>query len=369
MLVFVCTSLSCFGRGLAHADCGNPANPIEAENCRTGNPSSEWDISGSGDANIQGFATDISVNRGGTISFKVDTTATAYHIDVYRLGYYSGLGARKVATIPNSSATKRQQPACLSDSTTGLLDCGNWSVSATWSVPSDAVSGIYIARLVGEAGVTGSSHVVFVVRNDGGTSDLLFQTSDTTWQAYNRYGGVSLYGGNGPGGGLSGAGRAYKVSYNRPFTTRGTTADDWLFNAEYPMVRWLERNGYDVSYFTGVDADRRGAEIANHKVFLSVGHDEYWSKQQRLQRREGAGRPVRGPDGARAPRVLQRQRGLLEDALGGEHRRLERPPTGRSSATRRPTRGRRSTPRPSGPARGATRGSRRLPTAGIRRTR
>ncbi len=265
--------------GTAYADCASPANPIEAENCKTGNPSSEWDISGAGDANLQGFATDISVNRGGTISFKIDTTASAYHIDIYRLGYYNGLGARKVATIPNSSTTKTDQPACLSDAATGLVDCGNWSVSATWSVPAAAVSGIYIARLVGEAGVTGASHVVFVVRNDGGSSDLLFQTSDTTWQAYNRYGGVSLYDGNGPGGG----GRAYKVSYNRPFTTRAyDSGEDWLFNAEYPMVRWLERNGFDVSYFTGVDADRRGAEIARHKVFLSVGHDEYWSKQQRL---------------------------------------------------------------------------------------
>ena len=57
--------------------------------------------------------------------------------------------------------------------------------------------------------------------------------------------------------------------------------EDWLFNAEYPMVRWLEANGYNVSYSTGVDTDRRGAEILEHRVFLSVGHDEYWSGAQR----------------------------------------------------------------------------------------
>ncbi|MGK7512261.1 N,N-dimethylformamidase beta subunit family domain-containing protein, partial [Salmonella enterica] len=78
--------------------------------------------------------------------------------------------------------------------------------------------------------------IYFVVRDDEGGSDLLFQTSDTTWQAYNRYGGNSLYTG-------SPAGRAYKVSYNRPFTTRGPTPEDSPFNSEYPMVRWLERNG------------------------------------------------------------------------------------------------------------------------------
>ena len=119
-------------------------------------------------------------------------------------------------------------------------------------MPADAVSGIYFARLVREDGPAGASHVVFIVRDDDGGSDLLFQTMDTTWQAYNQYGGNSLYTG-------SPAGRAYKVSYNRPFTTRGPTPEDWVFNAEYPMVRYLERNGYDVSYFTGVDSDRSGA--------------------------------------------------------------------------------------------------------------
>src|SRR5262249_5965940 len=105
----------------------------------------------------------------------------------------------------------------------------------------------------------------------------LFQTSDTTWQAYNQYGGNSLYVG-GPG---TNPGRAYKVSYNRPFTTRGTSPQDWVFNAEYPMIRWLEANGYNVAYLTGVDTDRSGAQLLQHKIFLSVGHDEYWSGQQR----------------------------------------------------------------------------------------
>jgi len=82
------------------------------------------------------------------------------------------------------------------------------------------------------------------------------------------------------------AGHASKVSYNRPFITRlggggGGVAQDWLFNAEYPMIRFLERNGYDLSYTTNVDAARAGNLILNHKAFLSVGHDEYWSAAQR----------------------------------------------------------------------------------------
>ena len=252
------------------AQCG--PNPIVCENSQTGSPSSEWDITGSGDSTLQGFATDISVNIGQTVHFKVKTTAATFGIDIYRLGYYGGLGARKIASLSNNAGVN--QPACLTDAATGLVDCGNWTESASWVVPANAVSGIYIAKLK-RFDTGGASHIVFVVRDDDGRSDLLFQTSDTTWQAYNDYGGNSLYVG-------APAGRAYKVSYNRPFNTRGNQYSRvFLFGPDYPMVRWLEANGYNVSYSTGVDSDRRGAELLEHKAFMSQGHDEYWSGSQR----------------------------------------------------------------------------------------
>src|SRR4029078_5812302 len=79
-----------------------PTNPIVLENQLTGSPQSEWDVSGSGDPNIQGYATDISVNRGGTVSFKIKlqpAVVGGYVIDIYRLGYYQGFGARKITTV------------------------------------------------------------------------------------------------------------------------------------------------------------------------------------------------------------------------------------------------------------------------------
>ena len=185
----------------------------------------------------------------------------ALTIDIYRLGYYGGLGARYKGTV---NATGITQSACLFISATRLVDCGNWTESASWHVPDTAVSGIYIAKLK-RTDTGGASHIVFVVRDDASHSDLLFQTSDTTWQAYNEYGGSSLYRGSPQ--------RAYKVSYNRPFATRGQTGGfgptNWVFYAEYPTLRWLEANGYDVSYTTGVDSDRRGAHQESQSV--SVG--------------------------------------------------------------------------------------------------
>lgn len=259
-------------------------NAIVTENLLTGNPSSEWEIpgKGAGDLTIQGFATDISVNKGQTVNFKIKTPAISYSAKIYRLGYYQGNGARFIANATITAALPQTQPACITDPVTGLVDCGNWTQSAQWAIPGTAVSGIYILRLQRTDIVTSDcSHVIFIVRDDASTSELYFQTSDATWQAYNGYGGYSFYTGS------TGypSGRAVKVSYNRPITTRGggggSSQENFVFNAEYPMVRWLERNGYDVTYTTDVDADRNGALIQNHKVFLSVGHDEYWSAGQR----------------------------------------------------------------------------------------
>ena len=251
------------------------ANPIVCENMLAGN--NEWDIHGLGDSSIQGFATNISVNVGQTVSFKINTSAASYRIDVYRIGYYGKSGARKVTTIKPAVPLPQTQPPCLTDSKTKLVDCGNWSVSASWDVPATAVSGIYLARLV-RPDTEGASHMVFIVRNDTSKSDILFKTSDETWQAYNYYGGNSLYGGDGT---RDSSDRAVEVSYNRPFYTRAFENRAWLFHAEYPMVRWLEANGYNVSYFTGIDAARNGDLIRNHKVLLSVGLDEYVSGAQR----------------------------------------------------------------------------------------
>ncbi|MGC0417688.1 DUF4082 domain-containing protein [Embleya sp. AB8] len=260
----------------AAGPCDAPvANAVVCENTKTGNPRTEWDVSGAGSSSIQGFSTDISVNVGGQIRFRIDTPASSYRVDIYRLGWYNGSGARKVATIPASAVTPRQQPDCdIDNQVTGLIDCSNWTDSASWSVPADAVSGYYLAKPTRTDGTSGTSQIPFVVRNDASHSALLMQASDTTWQAYNAFGGNDLYTGQ-P------VGRAYKVSYNRPFTTRADNPEDSLFNAEFPMLRFLERNGYDVTYSTGVDTDRRGQLIRNHKVFLSVGHDEYWSGAQR----------------------------------------------------------------------------------------
>lgn len=257
-----------------------PLNPIVVENLKPGNPQSEWDLNGPASSNIEGFATDISVNHGSTVDFKINTDSTNYRIDIYRLGYYGGDGARLVGSIQHQSAATIQ-PAALTDSVTGLVDAGNWHVTDSWSVPADAVSGVYIAKLVRQDGVVGENHIPFIVRADGQVSDVVFQTSDPTWEAYNPWGTHNVYDGEG----------TIAVSYNRPTPTHeptsvtnnpgGTSLGNYLFGSEYAAIYWLEKNGYDVSYMAGVDTARNGSSLLDHKLFLSVGHDEYWSAQAR----------------------------------------------------------------------------------------
>src|SRR5690349_3716815 len=220
------------------SSCGANINPIVCENRQAGTPDDVWDITGSGDPTIQGFATDISVNAGNTINFKINTNANAYTIDIYRLGYYGGDGARHVASVTPSAHLPQTQPACATDPSTSLYDCGTWAVSASWAVPSTAVSGVYLADLK-RTDTGGMSQITFVVRNDASTSDIVYQTSDETWEAYNRYGGSNFYTGDQQNLWDSPT-RARQLSYNRPFATRGDNSGrDFLFSNEYPTIRFL----------------------------------------------------------------------------------------------------------------------------------
>ena len=320
-------------------------------------PAVEWDITGSGDSSIQGFATDISVDQGETVYFKIDTPSSELpdrHLPA-RL-------VRRARRAQDRDASSRRrplpqiQPACLDrriDRPDRLRQLGRVGVvgRARGRRLRASTSRSWCARTPARA----ASHVVFVVRDDDGGSKLLFQTSDTTWQAYNQYGGNSLYTGR------HRPGRAYKVSYNRPFTTRAAPAPrTGVFNAEYPMVRWLERNGYDVSYSTGVDTDRRGARAARAPG-VPVGRPRRVLVGGAARERRGGAR--RG----REPRVLHRQRGVLEDALGAEHRRLGTPYRTLVTLQGDARRTRRSIPiAERGPAPGATRARSAPPADGGR---
>ena len=149
--------------------CGPPVvNVIACQNSLPGDPPSDWRVSGAGDPMIQGFATSMSVNVGQAEYFKINTPSKSYHIDILRVGSYQGDGARLVAEgILPTAKLPQSQPACKKDrAPTGLTNCGNWVVSASWPVPLDAVPGLYLAHLKRNDATKGNGSLIpFVVRN------------------------------------------------------------------------------------------------------------------------------------------------------------------------------------------------------------
>ncbi len=280
------------------AACDQPANPIVAENCQPG--SDAW-IVRKYQGDIAGFAYPTSVNLGETVNLYVDTHAHPYSMMIFRSGYYGGTGGRLLKTIAATSGTT--QPACRSELGTGLTTCSTWTSTYSLGVPTDWVSGIYIVKLVnGDTG--GENYMLFTVRDDNRHSTILVQSSLFTYTAYNNYGGKAVYSQLSTGcPTVSGMQRAVKVSFFRPYSmyhqdesgqSGGAPPDDLTlsnannsyFMAEYPMVHWLESQGYDVSYATTLDTHRSGETgarnaLLDHKIFVVTGHSEYWTQEMR----------------------------------------------------------------------------------------
>src|SRR5262245_4582296 len=141
----------------AHADACSP-NPVVCENAMQGTPDTVWDIDGVGAAGMQGFTTDISVNLGGTIGFKIQSQG-AFTIDIYRLGWYNGDGARKITTLPGTFPAQNQTAQCVTDNSTEITDCGTWALTTIWTVPTNLVSGVYFALLTDAGNSSAKSQI------------------------------------------------------------------------------------------------------------------------------------------------------------------------------------------------------------------
>src|SRR4029077_6326490 len=179
-------------------------NPIVIENQNQG--FTNWNIVNSGGVTdtigqIKGYASATSINKGESITFYVSVNpAQTFAIDVYRLGWYGGAGGRLIQHIAGLQGV--QQATCPTDSTLGTIVC-NWSASLTMLVPTTWTSGVFVAVLTNAAGY--QNYIIFVVRDDSRTADLLYQQGVNTLQAYNNWPndnttGKSLYDFNSFGG-------------------------------------------------------------------------------------------------------------------------------------------------------------------------
>jgi hypothetical protein len=220
------------------------------------------------DTDIRGYADQSSINRGEAIRLYVSTNRPLYDLEVYRMGWYGGAGSRQVYV--ERGLPGQEQPVPTPDPATGLV-AANWQVSRTLQTGADWLSGVYLVRLITTEGLIG--YIIFVVRDDGHPADILYQVPVATYQAYNNWGGRNLYDEQSIGG------RAFKVSFDRPYAQWNGAGG--FFDGDFNMIRWLEREGYDVTYTTSLDLQSNPNVLTSRKVFVSNWHDEYWSKPMR----------------------------------------------------------------------------------------
>ncbi|MFF8285759.1 N,N-dimethylformamidase beta subunit family domain-containing protein [Streptomyces albus] len=244
---------------------GSPAE--SAERNRPG--SSGWRIARHGPQEaIEGYADRTSVLPGEEVRLYVSTLAERFRVTAYRVGWYGGSQARRVwrsRSVPG----RRQQGRD--------FDARTRTVSTDWK-PSLRVGtrgwpeGAYLLVLEADAGHR--RYVPLVVRSTGAKGRTVLVHATATWQAYNRWGGYSLY--NGKDGGYQD--RSLAVSFDRPYDKNG--AEKFMYY-ERPLVVLAERLGIPLAYTTGLDISADPGVLHSAANIVSLGHDEYWTPQQR----------------------------------------------------------------------------------------
>ena len=277
-------------RALAVQSTGQP-NAIQRENAREG--AADWQLTrirldrstGFRSPFIEGYCSKQSVAAGESLQIMVSTDpARKFKLEIFRTGYYGGRGARWMTTLGPFDGRAQPVPQ---PGPRALHEC-RWEPTTEIAIPADWTSGVYLGRLTtlpdDPAEPYWQSYVIFIVR-DNRPADVMFQCSDNTWQAYNRWpSDFSLYthpqGGQGPWA---------DVSFDRPYGRQSqymgivndplSVGSGEYISFEFPLAYWLEEQGYDVTYCS--NSDLLEAERAlKCKVLLSVGHDEYWDIRQ-----------------------------------------------------------------------------------------
>ena len=282
--------------GLGRSDHGKKGGLVASENIKPG--TAEWQlqytrfddpitmasyplIRNTRSSMIEGFVSKTSLYPGESIDFKISTDpASRFLIDIYRLGYYGGTGGRHMASLGSFSGRPQPVPLMTNER---LRECA-WETATTLTIPADWPSGVYLGKLTRDEAYGVQSYVIFVVK-ERRPSDILFQVSDLTWQAYNKWPGRdSLYDDGTTEVWYTGPN--VRVSFDRPYAKYCQILDAPLSAGsgefllwEHPLSFWMEKEGYDVTYCSNLDLHLDPEILARSKVFISVGHDEYWSRK------------------------------------------------------------------------------------------
>lgn len=235
-----------------------------------GLPATSWNRSKPGPKAVEGWFDSPSATCGDHIGLHISGNGRGVRIKIYRLGYYGGAGARLI-TSTSVGPIKQYGTPQISKAPESTVST-NWPVAWQLKITSATMPGQYLLRL--DDGGGDSSFVPLTIEDPKIHSSITFVSSILTWQAYNQWGGYSLY--KGPN--MQRGTRATIVSFNRPYDGDGSGQFRYM---EYPLVKIAERLGLDMNYITDLELDQKIASLKNTKSILYGGHGEYWTANMR----------------------------------------------------------------------------------------
>lgn len=254
-----------------------PQPTVAEENAQPGTaawrlPGPAAQVGGLAHGSVSGYVAEQAVSPNQMERIYVSATGSPrVRIRIFRMGWYGGTGGR--AVLVSRPLRTVAQPPCTHRSQTGLTEC-HWRPTLSFRIPPALPSGVYIAKLSAR---TGASDCLFVV-TAARPQPLLAQLPTSTYEAYNAWGGDSLYPDGPDRVGVTGTTQGVEVSYDRPYDS--ATGAGQFFDRDVAMVRFLERYGYPVSYTTSESVDREPGQLAGHRALIDFGHSEYWSERQ-----------------------------------------------------------------------------------------
>jgi hypothetical protein len=254
-----------------------PQPSIAAENRARGTgawrlPGPSRDVGGLAHGAVIGYVAAPTVSPGQVQRIYVSAPGSRHvRISVFRIGWYGGTGGREV--LRSDSLRVVHQPPCRHSFRTGLTEC-RWHPTLSFPIPPALPTGVYIAKL---STSRGQRDCLFVVRSTR-PQPLLAQLPTSTYEAYNAWGGDSLYPGGAYRVGVTRSTQGVEVSYQRPYDS--DTGAGQFFARDVAMVRFLERYRYPVSYTASESVDLDPGQLARHRAVIDFGHSEYWSQRQ-----------------------------------------------------------------------------------------
>ena len=248
---------------------------IQDENAKAGTPGWQIQPSTFDSSKLSAYSGKDSYTCGEIVYLRVHAASSFFiNVEVYRMGYYGGAGARKIWSTEGSALGGKQAPAVIVQGgdpsrPMNMVDAGGWFLNLGIRVDGNYTPGTYLVKITDKVGKY--TYVPFTVRDDTGSRhSLLLQQASTTWQAYNKYGGRSFY--TTPGSAM--------LTFNRPYL-EGQGSGQYL-SLEYGLIYWLEKNNYDVAFWSDMDLHARAGEVpARAATLVLPSHDEYYSPAMR----------------------------------------------------------------------------------------